>query len=95
MHSFTVNGKEYKTVPFDFNVICDLEDLGVPIEKAGDKPISMLRAYFAICGKMSVEEAGLEISKHLQNGGDMDTLSDAMSAEIDESDFFRTLSQGA
>lgn len=95
MHSFTINGKEYKTVPFNFNVICDLEDLGVPIEKAGDKTISMLRAYFALCGKMSIEEAGIEISKHLQNGGDLDGLSDGVSAELDESDFFQALSERA
>ena len=95
MHSFTINDKEYKSVPIDFNTVCDLEDLGIPLEEMGEKPTNMLRAYFSICGNMTVKEAGKEISEHIIHGGNLDGLSDAMSAELDESDFFRSLSHGA
>lgn len=92
MHTFKINNKDYKTVPFDFNVVCDLEDLGVSIEQAGDKPVSLIRAYFSLCARISVEEAGREISNHIKNGGNLDEISEVMNAEIEESDFFQALS---
>lgn len=95
MTKFTINEKEYNAVPFDFNTVCDLEDLGISIEKIADKPVNTMRGYLAICGGMTVSEAGKEISEHIIKGGNLDGLSDAMSAELDNSDFFRTLTQGA
>lgn len=48
MNTFTVNGTEYKAKPFDFNLVCDLEDMGISLEEAGRKPMSMVRAYFGM-----------------------------------------------
>ena len=31
MKRFKINGKEYVAKSFDFNLICDLEDMGVSI----------------------------------------------------------------
>ncbi len=31
MNTFTINEKEYKAKPFDFEMVCDLEDMGIEI----------------------------------------------------------------
>lgn len=93
MNIFTVNGNEYKAVDFDFNLICDLEDMGYPLEQVKNKPVATLRAYFSLCAEMSIEDAGNEIGEHLKNGGKMDSVLDAMKKAMDESDFFRNVNQ--
>lgn len=93
MNTFTLNGKEYRTKAFDFNLICDLEDQGVHMEQAANKPLSMMRAYFGICADLDLEQAGKEIASHMEKGGTMDELGEAMGREIEESDFFRSISQ--
>ena len=90
---FTINGKEYTSVAMDFNAICDLEDNGVSLATIKDKPMSAVRAYFALCFGGSKEEAGKEMEQHLVNGGNMEEVIDAMNKELEESDFFRSLSQ--
>ena len=95
MNTFTLNGKEYKTKAFDFNLICDLEDQGVHLEQAGKKPLSMMRAYFGLCAGLDRDQAGKEIASHMEKGGTMDELGEVMGKEIEESDFFRSISQTA
>ena len=46
MKTFKVNEKEYVAKPFDFNLICDLEDMGISLQDAGRKPMGMIRASF-------------------------------------------------
>lgn len=93
MNTFVINEKKYKATPFDFNLICDLEDMGVDIANANKKPMSMVRAYFALCVNGDKEYAGKEMEAHLTKGGSFDELINAMTKEMDESDFFRNLSQ--
>lgn len=85
----TVNKKTYIAKPFDFNMLCDLEDMGVSLEKAQEKPMSMVRAYFAICTGKGKEFAGKEMEAHLINGGSFDDVVEAMSEEMNNSDFFK------
>jgi hypothetical protein len=91
MNTFIVNGNEYTAKAFDFNLMCDLEDMGVPLQKAAEKNFKFIRSYFAICAGLSEEEAGKEIESHVISGGDMDSISDAMNEEMEKSDFFRAL----
>ena len=60
MKYFTLNGKEYKSKELDYNTACDLEDMGVSLEMANTRPMSMVRAYFACCADISKEAAGKE-----------------------------------
>ena len=46
---FTINGQKYRAKEFDFNTVCDLEDNGVSLQDMTKKPMSMARAYFALC----------------------------------------------
>lgn len=93
MKTFTVNGKEYKAKAFDFNLVCDLEDMGISIEDMGKKPMAVVRAYFALCAGKGKEFAGKEMEAHIINGGSFDDVVSAMSEEMEKSDFFRTLQQ--
>lgn len=95
MNTFTVNGKEYKAKAFDFNLVCDLEDMGISLEQAGKKPMSMVRAYFGLCAGKGKEFAGKEMETHIIGGGTFDEIMAAMSDEMEKSDFFRNLSKTA
>lgn len=92
---FNVNGKEYKSKEFDFNMICELEDVGVSIEQITSKPLSMVRAYFAICTGRDRIFAGAEIAEHIKNGGSLNDIMEVMTKEMELSDFFRTLAESA
>lgn len=90
MRRIVINGREYAAKPFDFNMICDLEDLGVSIEDIERKPVSIVRAYAGICMGKSAKESGIEIQEHLLNGGSFDDIMKVISKEMEESDFFAT-----
>lgn len=93
MRKITINGKNYDAKPFSFNLICDLEDLGIAMSALGRKPMVTLRAYVALCMGVDLEDAGKEIEKHLASGGNFEDAIKVMSEEMEDSDFFRTLSQ--
>lgn len=95
MKTFTVNGKEYKAKPFDFNLVCDLEDMGISLEQASNKPMSMARAYFGLCAGRDKEFAGKEMEAHIIGGGTFDDIVTAMSDEMEKSGFFRNLNKAA
>lgn len=93
--SFTVNGVTYVAKDFTFNTICDLEDMGVALSDFSSKPMSVVRAYLAICAEKSYEFAGGEIEKHVIAGGNFEDMMQIMSEKMDESDFFRALQSRA
>lgn len=90
---FTINDKRYQAKPFDFNTVCDLEDNGVSLAEMTKKPMSMARAYFALCFNGDKEKAGIEIQEHVKKGGDFNELYTVMGDEMNDSDFFRALNQ--
>lgn len=95
MKTFQINGKTYNAVPFDFNMIVNLEDCGVVITDSKRKPMSLVRAYLATCMGASVEDAGNEIGQHIINGGDLSEVMEVIGSEMEESDFFRALPKTA
>lgn len=92
-NTFTLNGNLVVAKKFDFNLICDLEDFGVSIQDVGKKPMPMIRAYIALCLGSSLDVAGHEIEQHIIGGGSFDEVMNAMSKEMENSDFFRNLNQ--
>ena len=93
--TFTVNGKTYKAKPFDFNMVCDLEDMGISMQDASNKPMGMVRAYFGMCMGKDKATAGREMEQHIISGGTFDEIMAAMSDEMEKSDFFRALDKTA
>lgn len=95
MKTFDVNGKQYKGKEFDFNLVCDLEDMGVTLEDMQKKNLSLIRGYFGLCAGLDREKAGSELQAHLISGKKFESLTDVMSDEMEKSDFFRALSKTA
>ena len=87
---FTVNGKSYKAKEFDFNFMCDLEDQNLSLEDIDKKPMSLIRAYLAFSAGITKEDAGKEIEAHLVNGGKFNDVVEIMSAQMQDSGFFRS-----
>lgn len=90
---FTLNGKEYTAKPFDMNMMCDLEDIGINLDGRNIKQISLIRGYLSFCTGLSLEETGKELEKHIANGGKeaFTAISDVLAKEIDKSGFFQAL----
>lgn len=95
MRTFTLNNVTYKALPFGFNTICDLEDLGVALEDMNTKPLSMVRAYIGLCIGKDKVFTGKQIEEHMINGGTLQDVVTVMSEEMNDSDFFRSLTQTA
>lgn len=91
MNTFVVNHKRYTARAFDFNLMCDLEDMGFAIQDIVSKPVSTARAYFALCAEMDKDEAGKELELHMIDGGKLDVVTTAMSKEMNQSGFFQYL----
>lgn len=89
--TFTINGKKYTAKEFDFNLVCDLEDMGVPLQEMQKKPTATARAYFALCFDGDKEDAGNELQEHMIEGGNLNDLVQAMVDEMNDSDFFQAL----
>lgn len=92
-NKFTVNKVVYIAKPFDFDMVCELEDMGVTFERIDKMPMSLIRAYFALCAGVSKEQAALLIQQHMINGGKLDDITEPMAKEMNNSDFFRALSE--
>lgn len=86
--NFVINGKTYAAKPITFNAICDLEDMGMPLEEIFDKKMKGIRVYLAYCGDMDVEAAGAEIEAHFMSGKNIADISNAMIEAVTESGFF-------
>lgn len=93
--NFTINGTTYKSKTVDFNMICDLEDMGLSISDMNKKSSAFMRGYFALCSGLTVEQAGIEMQAEMINGGDLTALAEAMTKEITDSDFFRAINKTA
>lgn len=91
---FVINGKEYKPLTFDFNLMCDLEDAGFSIGELASKNMKAIRAYFALCAGIGVSDAGKEIEQHVIKGGTLKELSACMGEEMEKSVFFQALIKG-
>lgn len=91
--TFTLNGNTIVAKRFDFNLVCDMEDMGVSIQKAQEKPMAMVRAYIACCLNADTETAGKQMEEHIIAGGSFDDVMAVMAKEMESSDFFRHLSQ--
>lgn len=95
MRTFKINEKEYKSKMVDFNLVCDLEDMGISIDDINKKQTATMRAYFALCANIDKESAGLEMQEHVKNGGNFKELAQVFNEEFEKSDFFRAVSENA
>jgi len=85
-----INGRTFKAAPFDLNLICDFEDMGISLEDIDKKMFNVIRQYVASSMGVDSKTAGKEITEHISKGGSLDDISNAMAAMMDESGFFRS-----
>ena len=90
-NAFTVNKVSYIAKPFDFDLICELEDMGVSFERIDKMPMSLIRGYFAVCAETTKEQAAQLIQNHLIHGGKLEDITEALTKEMNDSDFFHSL----
>lgn len=90
-----INKKSYKALPFSFNVVCQLEDLGLQIADIEEKYMSVFRGWLAICMDMPLDAVGAEIEAHCINGGDINELIEEFGKAVENSGFFQALSKTA
>lgn len=90
---FTINGKTYESKEFDFNLVCDLEEIGINVDLIRKKPMATVRAYFALCANEDVAFAGKEIQEHVLGGNNIEELMEVMNENMEQSDFFLALSK--
>lgn len=95
MKTFTINGRTYRAREFDFNMVCDMEDMGIAMGDFKNKQTASMRAYFALSANTTLEIAGIEMQSHVINGGDFTELAEAMGDAIGKSDFFQAIFKNA
>lgn len=89
---FVLNNKEYNSKPFDFEIMCELEERGFEPEDIGvRKNMTFMREYFAMCSGLSKDEASKEINEQVVNNGSIGELADVVMKEMDESDFIKAI----
>lgn len=88
--SIIINSKEYKVPKFDFDAMCELEELGLDFNST-KQSFSYIRALVAYTMKCDLNEASEAISEHVKTGSiaDFSVLSKALT----ESDFFQNLTK--
>lgn len=91
----TINGKYYKDVDMNFNTVCEMESMGVPITGIENNMLSAARAYAAICMHKPLKAAGAEIEAHVLAGGSMRDIYEVFGRKVEESGFFRSLRESA
>lgn len=91
MRTITINNHLYPAKPFDFNLLCDLEEQGLSLEDVDKKPMSLIRTYLSFCAGIDKESAGKEIESHVIAGGNFDSVTEVIAKEMEESGFFRAL----
>ena len=91
MGNVVINGKSYKVPEMDFNAVCELEERGVNILNLGEnvKVASMVRGVAAWIMGTDLKTASAEIQGHIQNGGNIMDILDALNESADESGFFK------
>ena len=95
VNRFTLNKETYTAKPFTFKLLVDLNKMGIKIADMSKMDMALLNAYVAVCVDVDEDEAAELIEKHVIGGGKLEELIEVMSAEMEESDFFRALMEQA
>lgn len=91
MKKITINGVAFVPSAVTFNVLCDMEEAGAPMETWSKLDMGILRAYLSACLGITPAEAGDMIGEHVVKGGNVNELREAFAEGLEESDFFAAL----
>lgn len=91
MNKVTINGKEYAIPEVDFDAVCELEEKGVDLLAADAKHPKLaitLRGIVAWIMGVPEKVASREIMDHIQNGGNIIEILNAVTEAMQDSGFF-------
>lgn len=88
-----INGTEYAAPALTFANLCKLEDWGLTVSDMSKRPLAFLAAFVALAVGGDLEGGKALIEAHIQSGGSIDAISDALSKAVDESGFFKGANQ--
>lgn len=95
MKTFKINGQEFNSVELDMNFFCDIEEkFGISKEQFLTDTLRTIRVYVAMCGDITLKEAGKLVEQHLINGNDLEEVGDIIKEEIDNSGFIKWITEG-
>ena len=93
MDFINLNGRRIRAAECDFNFVASLSENGIELNQMFKKQIPAIRVYVAHCMGVDVETAGEFIQKHIVEGGDLTGIMEVFAKKMDESDFFRAISE--
>lgn len=84
-----INGKQYDAPALNFGAMCTLEKWGLQIGDLSSRPLGFLAGFVALAigGDLTAGQAAIDA--HLENGGNLEEISDALNKAVDESGFFK------
>lgn len=91
MNKVTINGREYTIPEVDFDAVCELEEKGVDLLAADAKHPKLaitLRGIVAWIMGAPEKVASREIMDHIQNGGNIIEILNAVTEAMQDSGFF-------
>ena len=91
--TFTINGIAYIPIEFDFNTICEFDEMGISISEIAKKPTASARAYLALYHNNDKTWAGNEIQTHIVNGGSLEGILEAFTDSLSNSGFFHKITE--
>lgn len=93
MKTFELNGTKYPQKEMDYNMLCDLEDMGISLGDMQSKSMSFIRAYISLCMGSDTKVAGREIQNHITSGKSLEEIMDVIKEGIEDSGFFQALNK--
>lgn len=88
-----INEKNYTLPELNFNAMCRLEEMGINLADMDKKVLTTVRGFLALAMDGDFVTAGKELEIHLAKGGNLDQMVREISKAVENSGFFRGLSQ--
>lgn len=86
-----INGKTYTPARLTFSAMRKMEQSGLAVAAIGSRPLEFLALYLALSmgNGADVDTAAAELDAHLDAGGDLNEISEALDNAVRASGFFR------
>ena len=86
-----INGKTYTPARLTFGAMRLMEKNGLSINDIGSRPLEFLALYLALSmgNGADVDTAAAELDAHLDAGGDLNEISEALDNAVRASGFFK------
>lgn len=89
----TVNGKEYDAPVLNFGAMCKLEKFGLSIGDLSSRPLGFLAGFVGLAIGEDLAGGQAAIDEHLENGGSLDDLTNALNKAVEASGFFKQMEE--